>query len=101
MHSRAHSSQHQSVKKELRSPNQQLVAGLTQTMQAALHFGFDPMQGSSCILAGLTPARVGLSDPCGVPISVYSTILDVLFMSVSTAHHSQLACDEIKSLPTL
>lgn len=44
LHSRAHSSQHQSVKKELRSPNQQLVAGLTQTVQAALHFGFDPMQ---------------------------------------------------------
>lgn len=44
LHSRAHSSQHQSVKKELRSPNQQLVAGLTQTVQAALHFGFDPVQ---------------------------------------------------------
>lgn len=100
MHSRAHSSQHQSVKKELRSLNQQLVTGLTQTMQAALHFGFDPMQGSSCILAGLTPAHIGLSDPCGAS-TLYSMILGIIFMFVSTDHHSQLACDEIKSLPTL
>lgn len=42
-----------SIKKELASLNQQPVAGLMQTMRAALDFGFDPMQGSSCTLAGL------------------------------------------------
>lgn len=70
------------------SLNRQPVAGLTQTMQAALHFGFDPMQGSSCILAGLTLAHTGLNDPCGAPtqyILLFLVFFLCLFLWLTTA----------------